>query len=259
MKDSVGLCVFLMVFAILVFFAPNFLGDANNFIPANPLQTPADIVPEWYFLPFYAILRSVPNKLLRRLLMFGSILVLFVLPWLDTSPVRSARFRPLYRQFIWSGSSRDRARRCRRAQAGGHLGGAEPGRARSYYFLHFLVSCRSSASSSGRCRCRKASAARSRRRGAVPSRRRGQADGEGVMRALRSCCTSLPRRARPRLARRRAQTRRPTPPAENWSFDGPFGAFDLAAAQRGFQVYSEVCSTCHSMQHCTTATSPASA
>ena len=65
-KDSVGMCVFFIVFAALVFFAPNFLGDVNNFIPANPLQTPADIVPEWYFLPYYAILRSVPNKLLRR-------------------------------------------------------------------------------------------------------------------------------------------------------------------------------------------------
>jgi ubiquinol-cytochrome c reductase cytochrome b subunit len=100
-KDSVGVCVYLLIFAILVFFAPNFLGDANNFIPANPLQTPADIVPEWYFLPYYAILRSVPNKLLGVCMMFGSILVLFVLPWLDTSRVRSARFRPIYRQLIW--------------------------------------------------------------------------------------------------------------------------------------------------------------
>jgi ubiquinol-cytochrome c reductase cytochrome b/c1 subunit len=100
-KDSVGMCVFLIVFAVLVFFAPNFLGDPNNFIPANPLQTPADIVPEWYFLPYYAILRSVPNKLLGVCMMFGSILVLFVLPWLDTSRVRSARFRPIFRQLIW--------------------------------------------------------------------------------------------------------------------------------------------------------------
>ena len=84
MKDSVGLCVFFLVWAVLVFFAPNFLGDANNFIPANPLQTPADIVPEWYLLPYYAILRSVPNKLLGVCMMFGSILILFVLPWLDT-------------------------------------------------------------------------------------------------------------------------------------------------------------------------------
>lgn len=103
LKDSVGICVYLIVFAALVFFAPNYLGDPNNFIPANPLQTPADIVPEWYFLPYYAILRSVPDKLLGVCLMFGSILVLFALPWLDTSPVRSARFRPIYRQlvFVW--------------------------------------------------------------------------------------------------------------------------------------------------------------
>jgi len=100
-KDSVGICVYLIVFAILVCFAPNYLGDPNNFIQANPLVTPADIVPEWYFLPFYAILRSVPNKLLGVCLMFGSILVLFVLPWLDTSPVRSARFRPIYRILFW--------------------------------------------------------------------------------------------------------------------------------------------------------------
>jgi len=101
-KDSVGICIYLIVFAILVCFAPNYLGDPNNFIQANPLVTPADIVPEWYFLPFYAILRSVPDKLLGVCLMFGSILVLFVLPWLDTSPVRSARFRPIYRLFFWA-------------------------------------------------------------------------------------------------------------------------------------------------------------
>jgi ubiquinol-cytochrome c reductase cytochrome b/c1 subunit len=97
MKDSVGMVVFLLVFALLVFFAPNFFGEPDNYIPANPLQTPNAIVPEWYFLPFYAILRSVPDKLLGVLCMFGSILVWFILPWLDTSPVRSARFRPIYR------------------------------------------------------------------------------------------------------------------------------------------------------------------
>jgi ubiquinol-cytochrome c reductase cytochrome b/c1 subunit len=100
-KDSIGICVFLAIWAAFVFFAPNLLGDPNNFIPANPLQTPADIVPEWYFLPYYAILRSVPNKLLGVCMMFGSLLVLFVLPWLDTSRVRSARFRPVYRWLIW--------------------------------------------------------------------------------------------------------------------------------------------------------------
>jgi len=99
-KDSVGLCVFLIVFAILIFFAPNYLGHPDNYIPANPLATPAEIVPEWYFLPFYAILRSVPDKLGGVTLLFGSVIMLFFLPWLDTSPVRSARFRPIYRQLM---------------------------------------------------------------------------------------------------------------------------------------------------------------
>jgi ubiquinol-cytochrome c reductase cytochrome b/c1 subunit len=96
-KDSFGLVIYFIVFACLVFFAPNFLGHPDNYIPANPLVTPAHIVPEWYFLPFYAILRAVPDKLGGVLLMFGSILVLFVLPWLDGSPVRSMRFRPIAR------------------------------------------------------------------------------------------------------------------------------------------------------------------
>jgi ubiquinol-cytochrome c reductase cytochrome b/c1 subunit len=100
-KDSVGLCVFFIVWAFFVFFAPDYLGDPANYIPANPLQTPPEIVPEWYFLPFYAILRSVPDKLLGVLMMFGAILVLFVLPWLDTSPVRSAKFRPIYKWLFW--------------------------------------------------------------------------------------------------------------------------------------------------------------
>ena len=109
-KDMFGLGVFLIVYAAFVFFMPNALGDPANYIPANPLQTPPEIVPEWYFLPFYAILRSVPDiwllfftipsKLAGVIAMFGSIGVLFVLPWLDTSPVRSARFRPIYKWFV---------------------------------------------------------------------------------------------------------------------------------------------------------------
>jgi quinol-cytochrome oxidoreductase complex cytochrome b subunit len=106
-KDLFGLCVFLLVYAAFVFYAPNLLGDPANYIPANPLQTPAEIVPEWYFLPFYAILRSVPNilfipaKLAGVLAMFGAIGVLLILPWLDRSRVRSATFRPLYKWFFW--------------------------------------------------------------------------------------------------------------------------------------------------------------
>jgi ubiquinol-cytochrome c reductase cytochrome b/c1 subunit len=99
-KDSVGLVVYFVVFAVLVFFLPNYLGHPDNYIPANPLVTPPHIVPEWYFLPYYAILRAVPDKLGGVLLMFGSIAVLFVLPWLDTSPVRSMRFRPIAKWFL---------------------------------------------------------------------------------------------------------------------------------------------------------------
>jgi ubiquinol-cytochrome c reductase cytochrome b/c1 subunit len=100
-KDSFGLVIFLIVFAFFVFFAPNYMGHPDNYIEANPLVTPAHIVPEWYFLPFYAILRAVPDKLGGVVLMFASIFVLFVLPWLDTSPVRSMKFRPLARPFFW--------------------------------------------------------------------------------------------------------------------------------------------------------------
>ncbi len=93
-KDGFAISVFLIMFAAFVFFNPNALGDAVNYVPANPLVTPAHIVPEWYFLPFYAILRAVPDKLTGVLMMFGAIAMLFILPWLDTSKVRSMRYRP---------------------------------------------------------------------------------------------------------------------------------------------------------------------
>ena len=100
-KDAFALLLFLIVFAFFVFYTPNILGHADNYIEANPLVTPAHIVPEWYLLPFYAILRSVPDKLMGVIAMFSAILILAALPWLDTSKVRSAIFRPLYKQFYW--------------------------------------------------------------------------------------------------------------------------------------------------------------
>jgi len=99
-KDTFGMGVFLIVFAAVIFYLPNYMGHPDNYIPADPLATPAHIVPEWYFLPFYAILRSIPDKLLGVIAMFGSIAVLFVLPWLDRSPVKSGRFRPIFRIFF---------------------------------------------------------------------------------------------------------------------------------------------------------------
>ncbi len=113
-KDAFGLGVFLVLFAAVVFYIPNYMGHADNYIPANPLSTPAHIVPEWYFLPFYAILRAITfdigipftgvviieAKLGGVIAMFGAIAVLFILPWLDRSPVRSGRFRPVFRIFF---------------------------------------------------------------------------------------------------------------------------------------------------------------
>ena len=138
-KDLFGAMVFLTIFASAIFFYPNFLGHPDNYIPANPLQTPAHIVPEWYFLPFYAILRAIPDKLGGVLMMFGAIAVLFVLPWLDRSPVRSGRFRPLFKMFFWVLLAD--------CVLLGYLGG-KPAEgiyvtlsrlATAYYFIHFLV------------------------------------------------------------------------------------------------------------------------
>jgi ubiquinol-cytochrome c reductase cytochrome b/c1 subunit len=101
LKDGVGLAVFLIVYAWFVFYIPNYLGDADNYNNANPLVTPAHIVPEWYLLPFYAILRAIPNKLVGVVCLFGAIAVLAFLPWLDTSPVKSGKYRPVFRIFFW--------------------------------------------------------------------------------------------------------------------------------------------------------------
>jgi ubiquinol-cytochrome c reductase cytochrome b subunit len=156
-KDGFGLGVFLIIFAALLFFAPNYLGHPDNYVPANPLSTPAHIVPEWYFWPFYAILRAftfdfvvgwtgvfvlftIPAKLLGVLAMFASILLLFFLPWIDTSPIRSGNYRPLFRKFFWFGLIPCIA-------ILGYCGGApaeEPfvmisQLAAAYYFAHFLI------------------------------------------------------------------------------------------------------------------------
>ncbi len=107
-KDAFGALIFLIFFSVFIFYAPTYMTHADHFVEYNAMVTPEHIVPEWYFLPFYAILRSITfdvlfieAKLMGVLLMFGSVLVLAALPWLDRSPVRSAKFRPLYRQFFW--------------------------------------------------------------------------------------------------------------------------------------------------------------
>ena len=115
LKDALAMSLFFMVFAWFVFYLPDFMGHPDNYVEANPLKTPAHIVPEWYYLPFYAILRAVTfsisipftdvvlidSKLGGVIAMFGSIAILLFLPWLDTSKVRSGVYRPLFKQFFW--------------------------------------------------------------------------------------------------------------------------------------------------------------
>ncbi|WP_120717033.1 cytochrome b [Tsuneonella amylolytica] len=153
-KDGFGLGVFLILYCAFLFFMPNMLGHPDNYIEANPLSTPALIVPEWYFYPFYAILRAftvdlhipftniviIEAKLLGVMAMFSAILVWFFLPWLDKGPVRSGHYRPLFRKFFWFGLIP-----CMVALF--YLGGAHAEEpyimlsqlASAYYFLHFLV------------------------------------------------------------------------------------------------------------------------
>jgi ubiquinol-cytochrome c reductase cytochrome b/c1 subunit len=151
-KDGFALAVFTLLFAYFVFYMPNYLGHADNYVEANPLQTPPHIVPEWYFLPFYAILRSITDdlwiiqilplingKLGGVIAMFGAIAVLVFVPWLDTSRERSTRYRPIYKWFFWLlvidclvlgylGA---------KPPEGGYLISAQL--ATAYYFIHFLV------------------------------------------------------------------------------------------------------------------------
>jgi len=139
LKDAVGLVIFVALFAWLTFFVPNYTGHPDNYIEANPLVTPPHIVPEWYFLPFYAILRAIPNKLVGVIALFASIFIVAALPWLDTSKVRSGVYRPAFKKFYWVFVF---------VSVGlGYLG-AQPAEGvyllaarilMAYYFLHFLV------------------------------------------------------------------------------------------------------------------------
>ncbi|MCV3769197.1 MAG: cytochrome b/b6 [Wolbachia pipientis] len=100
-KDCITFGLFLIVLSMFIFYAPNYLGHPDNYIEADPMVTPIHIVPEWYFLPFYAMLRSIPNKFIGVSAMFGSILIWFLLPWLDKTKVKSGTYRPLFKVFFW--------------------------------------------------------------------------------------------------------------------------------------------------------------
>jgi ubiquinol-cytochrome c reductase cytochrome b/c1 subunit len=235
MKDGFMVAMFCLFFAWFVFYVPNYLGHADNYIPANPGVTPTHIVPEWYYLPFYAILRAIPNKLAGVIAMFASILVLAFLPWLDTSRVKSATFRPLYKQFFWVfvlvclglgylGS---------RPAEGGYVIAARI--LTAYYFIHFLIifpllglieTPRPLPNSISDAVAKKAAAVLF-------------AIGLGAASFL-----ALPSNA---FAQEHGAHETPQPPRNKWSFAGGFGKFDQAQLQRGFKVYKEVCQNCHGL------------
>lgn len=232
-KDLFGLGIFGLVWAYFVFFNPNFFGEPDNYIPADPLVTPAHIVPEWYFLPFYAILRSIPNKLLGVIAMFGATFILFFLPWLDTSKVRSATFRPIYKWVYWAFVIDCFAL----GFVGYHspdyifdnLGGLSNqtlGQISTvFYFSFFLF--------------------------ALPllglyekTKPLPKSLSEPILKK-----TLIAFLVMGSLTPLYANEETPPLPDIQWSFDGPFGTYDREELQHGFQIYKQVCSACHGLKY----------
>ena len=267
-KDGFALALFALFFACFVFYAPNFLGHPDNYIPANPLQTPAHIVPEWYFLPFYAILRAIPSKLFGVAALIGSIAILFFVPWLDTSRVRSTSYRPIYKWFFWAFVVT--------CIALGYLGSQPPegvylvlGRIfTAYYFLFFLVvmpvvgwiekpkglpgsiteSVLGPRGNAGRRQQspRRNAARRSRWHDHVVAIR--PCAHCGLCRCFRSmrCGAALAEDAKPAaepVSHEPADSTR-----RNGASPGRSAPFDNAQLQRGYHVYKQICSNCHSMR-----------
>jgi ubiquinol-cytochrome c reductase cytochrome b/c1 subunit len=234
-KDGFGLALFCILYAWFVFYLPNYLGHPDNYIPANPGVTPTHIVPEWYYLPFYAILRSIPNKLLGVIALFASIIILAFLPWLDTSRVKSATYRPLYKQFFWIfvvvciGL--------------GWLGSKPPEGIyvlvsrvfTAWYFIHFLIvlpvlglieTPRSIPNSIAEAVLKK-----------------GRTAGAIALVGVAAGLAGLIGSSSPASAQEVEN-----PPMLKWSFSGLFGSYDRAQLQRGFKVYHDVCQNCHSLK-----------
>jgi len=233
-KDLFGLGVFAFVWSYFIFFNPNFFGEPDNYIPANPLVTPPHIVPEWYFLPFYAILRSIPNKLFGVIAMFGAVLVLFFLPWLDRSKVRSATFRPIFKWIFWTFVVD--------CLILGYVGAHSPdyiyeatgisnqflGQITTFYYFSFFFIMLPLLGLYEKPLPIPASLSE------VKSRKR-KWRFFGVF-FLSSLTTPLWGDSLP-LSH------------QTWSFQGPFGTFDRKDLQHGFQIYKEVCAACHGLKH----------
>jgi ubiquinol-cytochrome c reductase cytochrome b/c1 subunit len=239
-KDAFGVSCFMLFFAWFIFYMPNYLGDADNYIPANPGVTPAHIVPEWYYLPFYAILRSIPNKLAGVVAMFGAIIILAFLPWLDNAKTRSSKYRPMAKQFFWVfvvvciGL--------------GYLGAQPPegiyvivGRILTFcYFAYFLILL--------------PLLSRIEKPRPVPNSIADDvlAKSGGKSATMASAVIALLVAGglfAGSVQDARAEDHGASPPGQKWSFSGPFGKFDRGALQRGLKVYKEVCSSCHGLSY----------
>lgn len=234
-KDGFGVACFLLLYAWFIFYMPNYLGDADNYIPANPGVTPPHIVPEWYYLPFYAILRSIPNKLAGVIGMFSAIIVLAFLPWLDSARTRSSKYRPLAKQFFWIFVAV--------AVLLGYLGAQPPegiyviaGRVLTVcYFAYFLIVL--------------PLLSRIEKPRPVPN-----SISEAILaksgKAVASIAVALVAAGAlfiGSLQDARAEEGGTKPPGNSWSFAGPFGHYDRGSLQRGLKVYKEVCSNCHGL------------
>jgi ubiquinol-cytochrome c reductase cytochrome b/c1 subunit len=237
-KDMFGVSCFLIFYAWFIFYMPNYLGDADNYIPANPGVTPAHIVPEWYYLPFYAILRSIPNKLAGVTAMFSAILVLVFLPWLDTAKTRSSKYRPLAKQFFWIFVVV--------CVLLGYLGAQPPegiyviaGRILTVcYFSYFLILL--------------PLLSRIETPRPIPNSIAADVLAKSKGKSVPMVSTVIALALAGSLlvgSMQSARAEDDTPPSQKWSFSGPFGKYDRGALQRGLKIYKEVCSNCHSLSY----------
>ena len=236
-KDGFGMACFLIFFAWFIFYMPNYLGDPENYIQANPGVTPAHIVPEWYYLPFYAILRSIPSKLGGVVAMFGAIVVLAFLPWLDSAKTRSSRYRPLAKQFFWIFVVV--------CVLLGWLGGKPAegvyvviGRILTFcYFAYFLIVLPILS------RIETPRTVPNSIADDVLAKSKGRSSVASAVVALLAIGSLFAFGTQDAKAADHGNT----PPSLSWSFSGPFGKYDRGSLQRGYKVYKEVCATCHSM------------
>jgi ubiquinol-cytochrome c reductase cytochrome b/c1 subunit len=251
-KDLFGLSVFVIIYAIFIFWMPDALGHPDNYIEANPMVTPPHIVPEWYFLPFYAILRAITfdigpieAKLGGVLAMFGAIAVLFVLPWLDKHPVRSGRFRPLFRVcfavFVLA---------CLALGIAGAHQPDDPAKlfglplgvtyvtmaqlSTLYYFGFFLVIL--------------PVLSKIEKAKPLPSSIAEAVLKKNAVKVVVPALLAVLFFAAPNAAQAAGSSADTYRVSQEWPHHGAFGTYDRAALQRGFQVYKEVCAACHSMR-----------